>query len=283
MEFVAARADELLLTMLRSNLEYIPMRLLRKFMLNDGLLLRFGRWLPYYRANRNQADPSSIVDEYVNLLAIAGFAPQGKRILEVGVGRTNSTGYEIAARLTPKSTVVYEPYVSFGASEDASLLLHIASKYQVDANFLVNHVSRLSRLDRVPSGSIDLILSSSVLEHVNDPPSLFADLKRLLSPNGAMLHQVDYRDHFFKYPYHFLQFKKETWNRWLNPGNLPGWRLYDHIEQLEAQGFDVRVLWETRDEASFTLLANRVAHDYRRTDYRVQATGAALWVVAGRS
>ena len=35
-----------------------------------------------------------------------------------------------------------------------------------------------------------------------------------------MLHVVDYRDHFFKYPLHFLQFSQNTWRRFLNPGRL---------------------------------------------------------------
>jgi len=43
--------------MLSSNLEYIPMRLARKFLFRDAFLLRFGRLVPHYRVNFNQTDP----------------------------------------------------------------------------------------------------------------------------------------------------------------------------------------------------------------------------------
>jgi hypothetical protein len=92
-----------------------------------------------------------------------------------------------------------------------------------------------------------------------------------------MLHIVDYRDHFFKYPYHFLQFRKNTWNRWLNPGDLPVWRIYDHIEQLEAAGFTVRIFEEVRDLPEYAKIAEYVSSDYRREDERIAVLAAALW------
>ncbi|HEX2852216.1 MAG TPA: methyltransferase domain-containing protein [Opitutaceae bacterium] len=262
-----------------SNLEYISLRLVRRFVLRDALLLRFGALFPYYRTNRNQVDPAPLVDDYARLLRSVDFAPQGKSILEIGVGRTNSTGYELAARFAPEALSLLEPFVEFAPAEDAQLLKKVATRHQQTVDSLAQRVTRLKDLRAIPTASIDLVLSASVLEHVSDPAALFAELKRVLKPGGGMLHLVDYRDHFFKYPYHFLQFPKTTWNRWLNPGDLPVWRVYDHVEQLGAAGFSVRLLEEKSDAEAFARLAPRLAADYRRDDPRVQIATAALWSV----
>ena len=260
-----------------SNLEYIPLRLIRRFVLSDRLLLRFGKLFPYYRTNHNQVDPSPLVDAYDSRLKSAGFEPRGTRILEIGVGRTNSTCYEIAARFDPSTTYALEPFVDFGATDDDRLLELVSKRNHQAKEAIANRVKRVRDLTSIPSGSVDLVLSSSVLEHVSDPDSLFKELHRVLSANGSMLHLVDYRDHFFKYPYHFLQFNKTTWNRWLNPGDLPVWKVYDHIEQISAAGFKVRVLDETRDDRAFGLVAERISKDYRRDDSRLLTMVASLF------
>lgn len=267
--------------MLLSNFEYVPLRLLRRFLLSDSLLLRFGELFPYYKTNLNQADPGRLVNDYQRLLAAVDFSPRSRRILEIGVGRTNSTAYEMAARFDPGAVISFEPYVPFAIREDGKLLAALASKHACDPKKIAANVSRLTELKTVPDGSIDLVLSSSVLEHVTDPPSLFRELARVLTPNGAMLHVVDYRDHFFKYPYHFLQFSKATWNRWLNPGDIPVWRLYDHLEQLSATAFAVNVVEKSNDRPAYSAIAKYVSSDYRRDDERLQITRAALWARKG--
>ena len=265
--------------MLLSNLEYIPLRLLRKFVLRDALLLRFGAFFPYYRVNLNQADPIRLVDDYSRHLAHCGFQPQGRRILEIGVGRTNSVAYEMSARFAPSEVMALEPFVEFSPAEDARLLARIADQNRCPEGNLSARVRRIRELGEIPDGSIDLILSNSVLEHVNDPGALFTGLRRVLAAGGAMLHLVDYRDHFFKYPYHFLQFRKADWNRWLNPGDLPVWRIYDHLEQLERCGFSVSVLEETRDSIAYEKVAAYVSPAYRQGDERLQTATAVLWAV----
>ncbi len=266
--------------MLLSNVEYVPLRLLRRFVLREGLLLRFGAFLPYYRTNLNQADPARLADAYQRNLASARFSPTGLRLLEIGVGRTNSVAYEMSARFETQAFTVFEPFVGLSPAEDSKLLLKVAARHNRPADDLATRVHRIARLEAIEDGSINLILSSSVLEHVGDPRKLFARLRRILAPGGAMLHLVDYRDHFFKYPYHFLQFRKATWNRWLNPGDLPVWRLYDHLDQLEETGFSARVLEESSDPEAFAAIAAHVSADYPANDERLKTTTAAIWAVA---
>ncbi len=266
------------MTMLQSNLEYLPLRLLRRFVFRDALLLRWGHLLPYYRTNLNQTDPAPLVASYALHVALEGDLAE---LLEIGVGATNSTGYELAARCPRARVTLLEPFVPLDKAADATLLARVAAHHGHDPLALAGRVRRVTTLAGEPPGKFDLILSSSVLEHVSDPASLFRDLRRVIAPAGVMLHLVDYRDHFFKYPFHFLQFRRATWERWLNPGDLPRWRLYDHIEALEASGFSVTTPETRTDPSQFDRIAGRLSPDFRRGDPRTAVTFAALLARTG--
>ena len=123
-----------------------------------------------------------------------------------------------------------EPYAEFDETLDDLLLSRLADSQDYDKQILKSRVQRLRGLKAIESQSVDIILSNSVMEHVSDPHELFGELKRVLRNDGVMLHIVDYREHFFKYSYHFLQSSRRTWNRFLNPGDLPVWRLDDTLQ-----------------------------------------------------
>jgi predicted O-methyltransferase YrrM len=73
------------------------------------------------------------------------------------------------------------------------------------------------------AGSIDLVFSNSVLEHMPKPlvEGCFAEAMRLLRPGGVMFHAVNCGDH---YAYadrsidqlHYLQFSEDDWTMWNN-------------------------------------------------------------------
>lgn len=75
----------------------------------------------------------------------------------------------------------------------------------------------------LPSSSIEVVFSNSVLEHV--PPltieALFAEALRVLVPRGVMLHSVNCGDHYaYTDPsidqLHYLQYSDEEWAPWDN-------------------------------------------------------------------
>ncbi len=266
--------------MLWSNLEYIPLRVLRRYLFSDRFLVRFGQFIPYYCCSQNQLDPRPIVDRYEKFLRDRGLVMAGKRILEAGVGATNSTGYELSRRFSGNEFFLLEPYVAFAAAADAELLRRMGG--QPETELIKSRVHRLTDLAGLENHSIDLILSHSLLEHVAQPREFFQDLLRLLKPDGAMLHIADYRDHFFKYPYHFLQFPKKVWNRYLNPGDLPGWRLGDHLAVLKELGLEVIILDEQSNAAAFAEIRPYMAADYDPEDLHMATTQAVLFV-AGKS
>lgn len=49
-------------------------------------------------------------------------------------------------------------------------------------------VADAAAMEQVPSGSVDLVYTQSVLEHLSDPGPVFAELRRVLKPSGAMVH-----------------------------------------------------------------------------------------------
>lgn len=218
-------------------IEYVSLRLIRRFIFTDNVLRRCGRYLPYYRININENDPALIVDRYQNAIRQAKLPEKAERtILEVGSGATRSVGREILRRgLCGRhgNIILFEPYVTeinnrpFANNPDPNI---------------ETRINRIVCLDNQPNGSVDLILSHSVLEHVSNPEQLVDDLTRVLTPSGTMLHAVDYRDHFFKYPYHFLLFSERIWKRWLNPGNLPRWRIQHHVQCFQRRNLHVEVL-----------------------------------------
>ena len=92
-----------------------------------------------------------------------------------------------------------------------------------------------------------------------------------------MLHIVDYRDHFFKYPLHFLQFSARTWRRFLDPGDLPRWRLSHHLMALDRAGFDTRVMRQEEDAREFERIRFHISPDFDLEDPRLGVLNAVLY------
>lgn len=256
--------------------KYIALRMIRRFCVPYGFLVRFGHILPWWRANQNQADPRLIIEAYAPHLRAKMRAILGARIIEIGAGATNSACYALAAAGASQVWAL-EPYVEFDAVRDAELLARIADGTGKKATELRMRVKRVTSLSEIPEKSAQLALSHSVLEHVNDPAALFRELLPRLAPGGGSLHLVDYRDHFFPMPYHFLRFRAQMWNRWLNPGDLPRWRLYDHLEAFAATGWRATVLEQTFETEAKADVERRVSPDFRRDDESLWVAQAALW------
>jgi SAM-dependent methyltransferase len=98
-----------------------------------------------------------------------------------------------------------------------------------------------------PSGSMDLITSNNVFEHVPVPGllALFAEAKRLLRPGGSVLHCVNCGDH---YAYadknisqvNYFRFSDQEWRRWNNSIQYQNrLRPIDFIEMAENGGLRV--------------------------------------------
>ncbi|WP_158982627.1 methyltransferase domain-containing protein [Lysobacter panacisoli] len=246
------------------------MRLVRRFVFNERTANRLSRWLPYYRSSVNESAPGNIVASYVDALAQAGHGLNGLRVAEIGAGRTNAVAYGLAAA-GASSVVAMEPFAPYDRELDHALM----HRFDV-AESTAARVARATGFDEIPDGSVDLLLSNSVLEHVTDLGTFFRDCRRVLSPDGVMLHQIDYRDHFFKYPYAFLTFRDDTWRRWLDPGDLPRWRLDDHLGALSAAGFDTSIVRSESLAQDFARVQDRLTERFAAMGERAAVSSAVL-------
>lgn len=251
--------------------EYVALRLVRRFVFSERMANRLARWLPYYASSVNEAQPLRIVDEYVSSLASAGVTFAGRRVLEVGAGRTNAVGYGLLAAGASAVTLL-EPYVAFDAARDAALRASVPAFAAAKAPT----IHRVASFTEIAAASVDILLSNSVLEHVRDLRTFLANCRRVLAPDGLMLHVVDYRDHFFKYPYAFLMFRETTWKRWLDPGDLPRWRLPDHLREFDAAGFSTDVLARESAAEEFARVRNRLADRFADGAPGIEVTAATL-------
>ncbi|BCA54216.1 hypothetical protein W02_13560 [Nitrospira sp. KM1] len=98
------------------------------------------------------------------------------------------------------------------------------------------------------TGSVDQIFSFSVLEHVEKPAEAIAEMHRILSPGGLMLHSVDLASHEpFKdtdgpyNPFAFLAYSDEEWRKRWTPSTMKyyqnRWRKVDFLKAFDKQGF----------------------------------------------
>jgi SAM-dependent methyltransferase len=259
------------------NVEYIILRLIRRFLFPKALL-GLARYVPYYRMNLSETQPENTCALYTRWLELAGQHVDDRQILEVGSGATNAAGYALVCA-GAKCVWCLEPFIPFDEAQDAALCSRVGEQFGKAATQVSRAVRRCVSFDSISPGSADLILSHSVLEHVDELQALFARMKTVLAPRGAMLHIVDYRDHFFKYPLHFLQFTRRHWQTFLNPGDLPRWRLSDHRAALERAGFDVQVMHREQDPGEFERIKPHISADFDLADPELGVLQAVLYCV----
>lgn len=111
--------------------------------------------------------------------------------------------------------------------------------------YMVQHDGSLTAQ---PDASLDLVISSDVLEHVSvsDLPKLMAEMKRILKPHGMVGHRIAQFDHLKIYDRsvhdkNYLRFSDERWDRWFANGVQYQNRV-QHSEWLAlfgAGGFEV--------------------------------------------
>ncbi|KKS39413.1 MAG: 2-polyprenyl-3-methyl-5-hydroxy-6-metoxy-1, 4-benzoquinol methylase [Parcubacteria group bacterium GW2011_GWD2_42_14] len=260
--------------------EYIPLRIVRKFFFSEKTLDVIGLYVPYYKVNNNRVNASNVALKFFEHIK-NNFnleKPEKLVVLEVGSGATNAIGYELASRGFRK-IITYEPYMSFDQSADGLLLEETCNMHNLKKENILKKVTRINSLNELPkSTKFDIVISNHVLEHVTDPTNLFIQLTSMMNKKSIQIHFIGYIDHFFKYPYHLLMFNKKTWEQWLNPGNLPGWRLYDHIDILSKLGLHSKVLDIESDEEEFIKVKNYISSDYDKDNNYLEVNYCTLLI-----
>ncbi len=262
------------------NVKYLALRLLRHFMPEAAarfLLKR--RWI--IKPGLESNDPSAAVKQYIDALSAYGKSINGKRILVFGYGGRFAVGVELLRR-GASHIVLCDHFVLLDKERNLELLPDYAD-YLVTENDDVKPRSEFITLfhgdireDSVQKqiAEVDYVLSTSVYEHLDDVNGITHALAKLTSPNGAHLHFVDLRDHFFKYPFEMLTFSERVWRNFLNPtSNLNRFRLTSYREVFDAyfQKVDITVL--ERLENEFRAARPRIRPEFLIGDAAVDSVG----------
>jgi SAM-dependent methyltransferase len=248
------------------NLPYLIPRVVRHFLpdkLVRALLLRS----IIIRPGLETSDPVAAVQRYTKALP-AGL--NGKRVLIFGYGGRFDLGFGIL-----KEGAAYVILCDKYAPPDEA---HNLAKFANEEKYFVLKEGRLRpRPDRMTLleadirdvhvnanfGQVDIVLSSSVYEHLDDVPGITRSLAALTKPDGMQVHFVDLRDHFFKYPFEMLRFSENTWRTWLNPStNHNRFRLWDYRRVFEACFENVEIEILTSEEQEFRSLRPRVRPEF---------------------
>lgn len=132
---------------------------------------------------------------------------EGKRVLELGIGKT------LEVLLLAKAAGAISCHAA-----DVVALIDPAKATKLGIDYRIYDGRRLPFDD----GSMDVVLSFDVLEHVRKPEAVIDEMFRVLVPGGHMVHRIDLRDHYhleneacwfecIKYP--TALWNAMTWNR----------------------------------------------------------------------
>lgn len=223
------------------NLRYLLLRLIRHFM-PEGLarFLLKRRWI--IKPGLESRDPSAAVEQYVQVLSKQDVTLTGKRVLVFGYGGRFAVGVDLLRR-GAAHVVLCDHFVLLDTERNRELLPDYVmylkeeqDEVQPRGEFItLLHGDIREESIQKQISQVDVVLSTSVFEHLDDVPGITKALAKLTAPSGIHVHFVDLRDHFFKYPFEMLKFSESAWKNFLNPtSNLNRYRLNDYKREFEA-------------------------------------------------
>jgi methyltransferase family protein len=216
-----------------SHVDYLALRLIRRHLPNRVVRLLLARRI-FIKPGLETTAPGEAVQRFLDAIAAAGETVAGRRILVFGYGGNYGVGLGLL-QAGAAHVVLLDPYAE--PSREVNQALAKGSPYLIMSGSEVIPHPRWLTVVHVPLGRyladggtpVDLLLSNSVLEHVEDVAGTIPDLARATAPGGQQFHFIDMRDHYFKYPFEMLCHSEKVWRRFLNPGsNLNRLRAWDY-------------------------------------------------------
>jgi hypothetical protein len=271
------------------NLPYLIPRLIRHFLPENvvrTLLLRNIIIQPGLETN----NPLAAVQRYVDVLSRRGLSFQGRRVLVFGYGGRFDIGLGIL-KAGAAHVILCDKYAPPDEAHNRRMFPAEQNYIVVENDTLRPRPEWMTLLEAVirdahASGKmqpVDIVISSSVYEHLDDVEGITRALAGMTKPDGIQIHYVDLRDHFFKYPFEMLRFSEVTWRRWLNPSsNHNRYRLWDYRRAFEAFFGQVEIQVLTREEEAFRKILPRIRPEFLSGNLEEDAVGL-IEVVASKA
>lgn len=252
---------------------YILFRVIRHF-LPENLVRSMMRHNIIVKAGLETRDPASAVRRYADLLHENGKTLEEKDILVFGYGGSLAIAVELLRAGCSHVTVCdlfppADPHINDPLLPEFSQYLESGTGEVIPRSKWIKayhgDIRSIPIAERL--GPFDLIVSSSVYEHLDDVEGITAALSGLLKPSGQFVAYIDLRDHYFKYPFEMLCYSNRTWKRWLNPtSNLNRYRVWDYRNILERYFKNVKIDILERDLEGFTKVEKRIRREFRSGD-----------------
>jgi hypothetical protein len=213
--------------------------------------------------------PEAAVDRYEMALKSVGGTIKDKRILILGYGGFFGLAVSLLRRgachivlLDPFAKLKHQQNQKLARFSSPYLRLQEGRVIPEPGSISIFHEHVSEYLERDPE-KVELVLSSSVFEHIPDPLIEIKGLKSLTNIAGHHVHVIDLRDHYFKHPFEMLCYSKSTWERFLNPpSNHNRLRMWEY-EALFRECFEgVRVDVLESDVDAFRKVRARIQPEF---------------------
>lgn len=258
------------------NLPYLIPRLIRHFLpekLVRALLLRN----IIIRSGLETNHPLSAVQRYVDVLSQRGRSFHGRRVLVFGYGGRFDIGFGVL-KAGAAHVILCDKYAPLDEAHNRRTFAAEEKHFRMERNGLRPHPEWITLLHAdirdAQIDPVDIVISSSVYEHLDDVKGITRALARFTKPDGIQIHYVDLRDHFFKYPFEMLRFSEGTWRRWLNPSsNHNRYRVWDYRRTFEASFGNVEIEVLSREEVAFRKVMPRIRPEFVSGNIEEDAVG----------
>jgi SAM-dependent methyltransferase len=239
---------------------FLPEKIVRALLLR-GLIIRPGI---------ETSNPTAAVKRYVDVLSARGSSFRDKRVLVFGYGGRFDVGFSLLKE-GASHVILCDKYAPpdethnlrlFGAEQKYFFVEKNGLRPRKEAMTLfqadIRNIQRNGEFEPV-----DIVLSNSVYEHLDDVESITQALAEITKPDGLQIHYVDLRDHFFKYPFEMLRFSESTWRKWLNPSsNHNRYRLWNYRNAFKACFGKVEIEILTSEEEAFCKLKPHIRPEF---------------------
>lgn len=223
-------------------------------------------------------EPELAAERYESALQTHGETFQNKRVLVLGYGGFFGLCVSVLDR-GAKHVFLLDPYAGLKHKDNQNLARRYSNYLTIKGNqtlpdpewitILPMHVTAYVETDPIP---VDLVISSSVYEHLPNPRQITTGLARVTAENGYHVHIIDLRDHYFKFPFEMLCYSRSTWERLLNPSsNLNRLRLWEYESVFKQYFENVHVDILTEDLESFRRIRERIRPEFLSGDETVDS------------
>lgn len=196
--------------------------------------------------------PAEAIRRWMDLLRDADVKVAGRRVLILGYGGRLDVALELL-RAGARHVVLVDPH-----AHPEPMPASLAARERLT----VVHAP-LGQYLRTGGSAVDLVLSNSVLEHVEDMAGMVEELARVTAPGGKHFHFVDLRDHFFRHPFEMLCYSEKIWRRFLNPGsNLNRLRAGEYERLFSSRFQAVSVQVRESDPLAFRAVRRRIRPEF---------------------